>query len=258
MHALISILIASFCLVAQESSAPESLFDQGLKAYHAKQYDKARENFEKALEEKPNDAAILYNLGLAYYQQNKKGYAVGLWRKALSMSPGLHAASAALERVEDRFHFSHLEKTPWEQTLHSAYQHFGWNFWLLGLAAVSAFVGWQWLNFFQRRKDAAKDESTEAPTIGAFLTGLSLLWLMAVGLNAGKLSDELSPRGTVVSSSAELKAAPSNDGVALANVPEASELAIRGSHDDWLQVTTSDGATGWLQKSDVLPVGKEH
>ena len=51
----------------------------------------------------PQEAAIMYNLGLAYFQLNKKGYAVGYWRKALAMTPSFPGAGEALEKIQEKF-----------------------------------------------------------------------------------------------------------------------------------------------------------
>jgi tetratricopeptide (TPR) repeat protein len=247
----------SFTTWADEISAKENWFEQGLRAYQTKNWDQARDNFEKALQFQPNEAAILYNLGLAYFQMNKKGYAVGYWRKALALAPSLHGPAAALDQIEERFHFSRLEKSPWAIALHDLFLRIGWDLWLGTSAAFTALAGWLWLSFLQRRKSALASEDEETPSAGLGLVLATFAFTVAWSGNFGKWLDEQKIRGTVVTTSAELKSAPTNDGVTLAPLPEAAEVLIVRAHEDWLQVNTGEGGGGWVKKTDVLPASKD-
>lgn len=257
---LLLLFASCFHCRADEITSKENWFDQGLKAYQSKNWDQARENFEKALQFQPNEATIMYNLGLAYFQLNKKGYAVGYWRKALAISPSMAGASEALEKTEDRYHFSRLEKSPWALTAHDTLSRFGWNFWLSILAFLTVLTGWLWLTFLQKRKTAIATDSDDLPSVGWTLIALSLLFLLCAGASFGKWLDDQKIRGTVVNPTTELKSAPTADGVTLAPIPEASEVQIVGTHEDWLQVITSNGTEGtggWVKKSDVLAASKD-
>jgi tetratricopeptide (TPR) repeat protein len=250
MRALLVFLLISLPLAAEESS-----FDQGLKAYQAKNWDVARDNFEKALQNHPDEGAIFYNLGLTYFQLGKHGYAVGYWRKALATAPGLNAASSALDQIEEKYHFGQLDRSPWAAAAHSLFQRFSWNVWLVGLAVLLSLTGLVWLSFFEKRKIAINSEA-EAPSVSWTLLFLTVLLVAAIAGNLGKFLDQQRVRATVVSNTSEIRSAPSKDGVSLAPISEGSEIGIVDSHEDWVQVNTGDGSTGWLPKSDVLITGR--
>jgi tetratricopeptide (TPR) repeat protein len=254
---LLLFFASCFHCLADEITSKENWFDQGLKAYETKNWDQARENFEKALQFQPNEATIMYNLGLAYFQLNKKGYAVGYWRKALAVSPSMAGATDALEKIQDRYHFSRLEKSPWAITVHDTLCRFGWNFWLSILAILFAFTGWHWLAFLQKRKTALAAESDDLPSVSSGLIIVSVLFVMIATASAAKFIDDQKVRGTVVNAATELKSAPTTDGVTLSPLPEAAEVQILGTHEDWLQVNTGEGSGGWVKKSDVLAASKD-
>jgi hypothetical protein len=242
---------------ADEITGKQNWFDQGLRAYQSKNWDQARDNFEKALQFQPAEAAIMYNLGLAYFQLNKKGYAVGYWRRALAFAPLLSGPEESLEKIQDKFHFSRLEKSPWAVSAHDFLTRVDWNIGLAALAITLGFTGWLWMGFWQRRKVALLSESDETPSPSYSLLFLTVLFVItAVGVS-GKWLDEQKIRGTVVNASAELKSAPTDDGVTLSSLPEASEVQILSSHNDWLQINTGEGSGGWVKKSDVLAASKE-
>lgn len=257
-HFILLLFFAScFHCAADEITSKENWFDQGLKAYETKNWDQARENFEKALQFQPNEATIMYNLGLAYFQLNKKGYAVGYWRKALAVSPAMTGASEALEKIQDRYHFSRLEKSPWAITAHDTLSRFGWNFWLAVLAILTTLAGWLWLAFLQKRKAAIASESDDLPSVSWGLIILTVLFVCTLIATTGKWLDDQKVRGTVVNATTELKSAPTTDGVTLSPIPEAAEVQILGTHEDWLQVNTGEGSGGWVKKSDVLAASKD-
>ena len=83
---------------AQESS---NGFVDGVKAYEAKNFEKAHELFSSLLEEHPNNPVILYNSGLAEYQLGHFGKALGLWRKARSLDHSAGEIAAAIHFTED-------------------------------------------------------------------------------------------------------------------------------------------------------------
>jgi len=247
----------SFHACADEITGKQNWFDQGLRAYQTKNWDQARDNFEKALQFQPNEAAIMYNLGLAYFQLNKKGYAVGYWRRALAFAPLLSGPQDALEKIQEKFHFSRLEKSPWAISAHDFFSRFDWNIGLGLLAITLGLTGWLWMGYWQRRKSALLSESEETPMPAWSLLFLTVLFLLTAAAVTGKFVDEQKIRGTVVNASAELKSAPTDDGVTLSSLPEAAEVQILSSHNDWLQINTGEGSGGWVKKSDVLAASKE-
>ncbi len=249
------ILLLGFCFF-YTAGADESSFEQGLKDYQARNWAQAKDNFEKAAHQHPDEPAVYFDLGLAYFQLDKKGYAVAYWRKALAMAPGLSGPAAALEQAEEKYHFGHIEKSPWALTLHDTFLKVGWNVWLGVLALLMLSSGWIWLSYFQRRKAAAMSESADLPPVSLGQLFLAIAFALAFAGAAGKFFDEQKLRGTVVTT-IDIKSAPSDDGVNLASVSEGTEVTVTREHDNWVQINTGEGASGWVKKTDLVLAGKD-
>lgn len=59
----------------------------GLNYYHSGHYEKALEQFKKALSLGPEDAKIHYNLGLTYHKMDHLDEALGQYQKAAQLNP---------------------------------------------------------------------------------------------------------------------------------------------------------------------------
>jgi tetratricopeptide (TPR) repeat protein len=256
MRILILAPLIMLFLMIQATLAEETDFDQGLRHYHAGKWEEAKRAFEKALIEHPDDAATYFNLGLAQFQLGQRGYAVAYWRKALAIAPGREAPAKALENVDEKFHFSHLEKSPWSLAIHNLFVRFGWDVWLGLLTFATGLCGYLWLGYLKQKKLSFISEAANSPHLHWVTLFLTLLFVIIVAANVAKWLDDQKDRAVVVAAAAELKSAPSVDGVTLAPLPEASEVAIIQTHEDWAQVVTGESASGWVKKSDIVPTAK--
>ena len=60
---LLPFLFSYITIKAQQ----KSIYDEGLKQYHDKQYDNAIKSFTKVILDNPNTTEAWYNRGLSYY-----------------------------------------------------------------------------------------------------------------------------------------------------------------------------------------------
>ncbi|MBT1071452.1 peptidase MA family metallohydrolase [Pelotalea chapellei] len=60
---------------------------RGICTYHLKKYDVARHELERAHQKQSETVEILYYLGLVYYETNNRQQAVELWEQGLKLSP---------------------------------------------------------------------------------------------------------------------------------------------------------------------------
>ncbi len=89
---LSSLLIILYSLIPSGSFAQneKALIKKGNEAYEKKEYENAATHYQQAIEKKPADPVARYNLGNAFYKNNKTDEAVAAYDKALS-----NAVSAA-------------------------------------------------------------------------------------------------------------------------------------------------------------------
>ena len=86
------ILFVAFLLISVITSAHGSgnfkeHYNKGIDFYKQGKYDQAGEEFNKAIEVKPNDVYALYGLGNTYYCKAKYDDAVKIYSKAININP---------------------------------------------------------------------------------------------------------------------------------------------------------------------------
>jgi tetratricopeptide (TPR) repeat protein len=236
----------------QNDSFPE-LFKQGTQHYVAKEYDKARDAFAKALEKDPHNATTLTNLALAQYQLGKKPLAVGLLRKALNSDPELPAAKAGL-----KFALSQMEIKEIPHQIET-YESVRANllspiplFAYLILTAVLMFAGgWIMISYFGNRRRAFAEEKASPgfPVIGTLLT---IGFLVSLGLLGLKIFDQTIVRATIIDDKVSMQAAAGDNQAALLDLYGGMEVIVQNENKDWVQVTYPGSITGWIKATSIL------
>ncbi len=241
-----------FCFhVLAEPSSSEDLFQKGLAAYQNKQFDEARDNFNKVNEEGRASAALFHNLALTYFQLDQKAYAMAFWRKALALDPGFRPAKAGRQFLETRFNMAPMEKDTFSLWIRRTMEAMAVLeiTWLIALLMAGG--GWMWIRYLAARKIAIEDETPkpEFPVIAAGLTVIFIGALLLVGLKFQYMSAE---RATVVLPEVSARSLPSDEGVGLYVMAGGTEVLVRQRNGDWLQVQNSDGASGWVKKGEII------
>lgn len=234
-----------------QDAANEDLFQKGLAAYQNKQFDEARENFQKLVNQGESSANLLHNLALTEYQLDHKARALALWRKALSENPGFKPAKEAREFVESQGQMRPFERDSvslgWSRTLEGVtLQEL-----LLLTAAIFALSGTLWIRYLGQRRIALEDQKAMPgfPVTAIIAEVVFLAVLALVGL---KLQARGTTTATVVGEKVNIKSLPSESGVPLADINPGNELRVRRHQDGWAQVVTSDGVNGWVKAGDIF------
>ncbi len=92
-------MISIITLLTIKAFCSQALFDSGVQAYNNKNYRQAELHFKELLEKKPDDANLLYNLGVINYKINEIGQAVGFLNAALFR--GHKLAKPVLEKIKN-------------------------------------------------------------------------------------------------------------------------------------------------------------
>lgn len=233
------------------SAAEEDAFQLGLTAFQQKDFAKAKEYFAKAYANEPLEASILHNWALTELQLGKKGYAMGLWRKALAVDPNFIPAAKGREYLEQKYQMRPVEKDVWSRAFNRMIDRFSFDELLGAVAVLLASGSWLWLRFFKKRRFAFEEAqpSPPFPTVATLFTIILSLGLTTLGLRAAR---QFSSRATIVASSASAKSLPSDQGATLFEVPEGAEVLVRRTQSGWLQVTNADDLTGWIEADQAL------
>jgi tetratricopeptide (TPR) repeat protein len=84
---LVLFLLTSFAVTSHGQDNFSQYYNKGIEYYKQGKYDQAGEEFEKALELKPNHVYAMYGLGNTYYCKAKYDEAVKTYLKAIKINP---------------------------------------------------------------------------------------------------------------------------------------------------------------------------
>jgi tetratricopeptide (TPR) repeat protein len=209
-------------------SGADRLFQEGVSAYGRGDYGVARELFQAALRERPNDPNLMYNLGNAHYELEERGQAVAYWVRTLRTRPRDRDAHFNLRLVvgEDPVVGSALSPIPLSRDE------------LAVLLAVLWFGGCAALLARRRWRKASL----------AFAGGVSLF--LAV-LCAAVLLYPRAEYAIVASSDAALRAGPVRRSEVLTAPTEGTGYQVQEHRNDWLRVSRGGESEGWIERSQV-------
>lgn len=245
-----------FCLAHGDVEDARVPYLQGVHAYQQKNWSEARRLFLRSLQVEPGNSLAFYNLGLVEYQQQNKGKALAIWRKALSLNPQFREAQKAILFT--------LEQMPYipqgeRGFLVNFFRSFiGWvpSFELLFINAILIFAsGSLLLKYFGHRKRALFMEA-DLPPYPALAGLLSVLCFLFIGLNVVKWVSQAGHQATVIVSQTKLRLNPAPDGITIGEVLEGTEVTVKKRSRGWVQVVTPNKSVGWLSGSSLWGDGE--
>lgn len=255
----IFVALTLFCAInwASEEPAPSSTFEEffkdGVQNYQKKDFEKAKNAFERSLEKDPSNLSAMTNLALTEFQLGKKGYAVALLRKAKNLDPDFSVPSAALKFVLPQLDVKEIphEIQLWENIRNQFLVPVPLTAYLILTALLLFSSGWTLLNFFGSRKRALKEDAPLPgfPTV-SFILCLSLVTTLSLALM--KIYDFQIPRATIVSEKISVLSAPDEKSPSLFELFGGLEVIVLSANQDWVQVNYPGALSGWVPKSAVL------
>lgn len=249
---LYSLFLVSAFLLSVHSSLAESHFEKGINSYNAKNFVAAQAELVAALDEEPNNVAILNNLALTHFELNQKGRALAYWLKALKLDPGFEEARNGTEFIRSKLSpnaFS-VKDTDFESLRKTLLKGLSLNL-LFGLVAITFLItGVQWIRFLSEAKKAAHEETTSPPVSWVSIV-FSLLFVGCTLVLALKMWDHLTPRAIVVKEKVDLKIAPGADQSKIVELNEGTEIEIGIVRDAWVQVKIPGNYSGWVNKEEI-------
>lgn len=247
-------VLVYFLLVTSSGFAQtpsEDLFQKGLAAYQNKQFTEARDFFNQVLAEGVESASLYHDLALTHFQMDQKPYAMAYWRKALAVDPDFPLALAGRQYMETKFNMRPWEKDSAALWIRRTMDWVSYYQLLWVLAVLIGVTGWLWIGYIAARKVALEDEQPK-PAFPTLATTLSTVFLAVIFLIGYKAKLSRTVRATIVLDKVQARSLPSDDGVGLFDLNGGSEVIVRRNNGDWLQVQNSDGASGWVKRTEAL------
>lgn len=233
--------------------SPQDAFRQGVVAFQKADYGAARTSFENALLADPNNAIVLFNLGLVEQKDGHNGLALGLWRKALAIRPGFSQALGAIRWAEPLLERRNLaaEHDSFEALRASALVGTPLSQFLGLTAAALLATGWLVIGHLGRRRQALLADRP-LPTPPTLMVFSAILCFGAIALTAAKSYDESMLRATVVSKKVEARSSPGEGATVLFELSDGLEVLVGLQDQEWTQVSVPGGASGWVPRSALI------
>lgn len=238
----LAVLIIFFVSISMYSQQTER-FDRGNALYTAKNYEEAIKNYLAIIDDGYESEELYYNLGNAYYKQNKLGPSIYYYEKALQLNSNnqdaknnLTFARNATIDVIDEIPQGFLSK--FFNSVVSLFSMQTWSW--LSIAFVVAFV----LLFigYQRALDTRKKRWL---FVGSWLSlgfGLLIVFLayQKQVLNSNKVYAIIFAKESAVLSE------PNLGSEELFELHEGTKVKVIGTINSWKNIKLADGKTGWI------------
>lgn len=239
------LLIQFFALAA---FAQDATIKEAEVAYTKEDYGKAIELYESLLKSHGESSEIYYNLGNAYYKENKIAPAILNYERALLLDPGdgdirfnlQLARQKSVDKIEpvDDF-FLHR----WFRNVQNMGAADSWA--QVGIVCFILFIGCLILFFFSKWIYLKK--------IGFYLGILFLMMVIFSNIFAGNQKSELMDRkGAIVfAPTVTVKSSPDASGTDLFILHEGTKVSIKSKLGDWSEIEMVDGNVGWMPSKDI-------
>ncbi len=224
-------------------AAPSDDFKAANQLYDTGKFAEAAAAYEKI---EPKTAHVYYNLGNAWFRQNKLGLAILNYARARQLTPRDPDILANLKFAQQRLGVDEINTPPHavQRLLRSVIDGCTANEWsageLVGLWLLALAIGAR--VFLPKIR-------TGFLVIG--LAGFVGFGFSAVALSYRVINDHAAPQAIVVAGETEARFAPAPDSTIHFRLAEGTQVAIREDRGQWLFVERPDGQQGWV-KSESL------
>ena len=224
----------------------ESLMTKAASLYESGDYAGAERQWESLTTSGHEDSHLWYNLGNAYFQQDKTGLAILAYRRGLRLAPRDREIRENLEIARSlRMESLNLENPRgigkiWSWTRHSfspgemALMGLGalWIAAILTLFGILRQLPWRRLQ-------------------GSLIASLLLLGFLSIGAWRAEWEDWSGREGVLTAPAVEAQSGPGVDYITLFELHEGAELRLLEQRGDWMRISLGAGLEGWVPVEGV-------
>ena len=232
-----------------EAQAPgeqtaEQLWNKANTAYINGDFHAAADTYEELLSRGVSSMKLYYNLGNAYFKDDRIGKAILYYNRALRLAPGnddiRYNLSVAEARTKDN-----IEDIPefffvtWMRDIRHMMGCTAWS--LLSLALLACMLG-LFLVYLLAQRISLRKAGFYGTVVAALLFMLTT-WF-AVGERREMLDDT---SAVVMTASTAVKSSPDKSSTDLFVLHEGTVVTITDRLDGWCEVVIADGKKGWVE-----------
>lgn len=229
---------------ARLESTPEQLWDEANTAYINGDFHGAAAAYEEILGRGLASVKLYYNLGNAYFKEDRLGKAILYYHRALRMAPGnddirynLGVAEARTkDNIEDIPEFFFVT---WMRDMRHLMSCGAWT--VLSLLMLAGALSLLLVYLLAQRLSMRKT--------GFYGTLVAaLLFFLTTWCALGERREMLDRSSAVVMrASVSVKSSPDKSSTDLFVLHEGTVVRVTGRLDGWCEVTIADGKKGWLE-----------
>jgi hypothetical protein len=235
------------------SNGLDNAFDAGIRFLQEKKYADASLQFKNEYQAGKEFAALFYNWGLAEYLQQRKGLAVGLWRRAIYQDVDLIAAHQALDFIKSELPTSTAggESSLFSTAANILAMKIGLNKILFICWLFFVFSAYLLLRYWGQRNTALRTEQPlpQLPYLGFCFSVAFLISLCAATI---KIVSIYEIHATVIAQNVSLHTAPSESSNAIFEIVEGLDVQVKNVQNSWALVTMNSGVSGWVPTTSLF------
>lgn len=234
------------CLNVQ--AVGEFNLDKADEAYTAGSYDTALEIYNSALDKGYESADLYYNVANCYFRKGELAASILNYERALKLDPSHDDAKHNLEFAESRT----VDKI---DSLGSVFLVDWWN----AIANITSADAWAWIAislfvvllvslslYIFVRKMWVRKVGFSVAIVALFFTIISILCAYT------RYEVETSKSEAIVfSQTVTIKSSPDSSGNDLFILHEGTKVNIKSTLGEWVEISTSDGNSGWMPASAI-------
>lgn len=229
---------------APAAETPDQLWDRANTAYINGDFRTAADVYEQILSRGLGSVKLYYNLGNAYFKQERLGKAILFYNRALRESPGnddiRYNLSVAEARTKDNIErIPEFFLTTWMRGIRHTMGCTAWS--LVSLALMAVMLALFLVYLLSQRLSLRK-----AGFYGTVVAGVLFVFTswFALGERREMLDDT---RAVVMPASTAVKSSPDKSATDLFVLHEGTVVEIADRLDGWCEIVIADGKKGWIE-----------
>ncbi|MEP3372414.1 MAG: tetratricopeptide repeat protein [Maribacter dokdonensis] len=226
----------------------DQLFEQATDAYNAGDYGKAVSFYNNILDNGKHSSALYYNLGNAYYKQNKIAESIYFYEKALLLSPNDQEIKTNLSYAQNMT-IDAIDTMP-ETGLARLYKNVTgkltfdqWAY--LGVTFMILFVI-LYILFYYSNYSTRKRFTFIGSLLALFFCIISVLFAYVQRADFDKDQPAI-----VFAEESTVKAEPNTTSAEVFVIHSGTKVNVLDQLEDWKKIKLTDGKTGWLPQDDI-------
>lgn len=233
-----------------DASMAES-YAKGASLYRNGDFVQAASVFREALNLDPDNVPTLFNWGLCEFQSGRYGFGIAAWRKSLAIEPSFDPSRAALVFAQNKMQLQNFDNSSWLGLFRTYLLDYVSIGQLLLLSALLLVISGRLIIAYLGAKQRAIEEELSLPRFSNIAGVLSTCLFLSLGLTALKSWDLFTPYATVVAK-VPIRTGPTEASSQLIELREGTNVVLRQQKDDWIQIHSPSGVSGWVPKQSIF------